>query len=508
MPSPVTLKIKFKSGSLQQFIERYSVDVSKGGIFIRTPKPLAVGTALKFEFQLQDGAPLLNGNGTVVWIREADPDKSGVAPGMGVRFDLLPPDSQRVLDQVLAQKQQAMEFSDQPTRVAAPTDLDEAAHAPEPTPAAAPVAMMRPITEHEKETSAKLDAIPEPAPKPFEPAPRPAPAPKAAEPEEESEAARKDRLAKILFSSDDVAAEGRMPTEAELAAAAASKPIPEERKSSALVWVLILLLIAGGIALYWFFLREPPKTTTAPKADIVETKVEPQKDVAPPPASKPAGVTMKVTSEPAGAKIIVDGKDTGKVTPADIEGLDAEKEVEVKLDLPGKKLFSTKVKPTAETPVEAKLDKPSSRIVKLTSEPAGAMVSIGGVRVGKTPVDYKRPLKGKVEVLFRLDGYKDLKKEITGEEAWTREGEDEVLTIPATLEKKEAAPAPQPKPKLIKRVPKPKPQPDIKVDTEPKDDTDKPEPKPKKKPEKPDEPKDDGDPDAKKGAVKKPSWME
>ena len=65
MPSPVTLKIKFKSTSLEEFIERYSVDVSKGGIFIRTPKPLSVGTALKFEFQLQDGSPLLSGAGTV-----------------------------------------------------------------------------------------------------------------------------------------------------------------------------------------------------------------------------------------------------------------------------------------------------------------------------------------------------------------------------------------------------------------------------------------------------------
>ncbi len=33
---PVNLRIKFRSESLQQFIERYGVDVSRGGIFIRT----------------------------------------------------------------------------------------------------------------------------------------------------------------------------------------------------------------------------------------------------------------------------------------------------------------------------------------------------------------------------------------------------------------------------------------------------------------------------------------
>src|SRR3989339_162094 len=118
MSSPVTLKIKFKSSTLDQFIERYGIDVSKGGIFIRTPKPLAVGTALRFEFQLEDGSPLLAGNGTVIWIREKDAGKSKGAAGMGVRFDYLPSDSLGVLDQVLAQKSQQDEFSDQPTRVA------------------------------------------------------------------------------------------------------------------------------------------------------------------------------------------------------------------------------------------------------------------------------------------------------------------------------------------------------------------------------------------------------
>ena len=49
--TPVTLKIKFKSETLEQFIERYAVDVSQGGIFIRTKEPLAVGTQMKFEFR-------------------------------------------------------------------------------------------------------------------------------------------------------------------------------------------------------------------------------------------------------------------------------------------------------------------------------------------------------------------------------------------------------------------------------------------------------------------------
>jgi uncharacterized protein (TIGR02266 family) len=104
MRTPITLKIKFKSGSLDQFIERYSVDVSRGGIFIRTKEPLQVGTQLKFEFQLQDASSLIAGEGTVVWIREHDPTRTGVAPGMGVRFDRLQPASMQVLDRILTEK--------------------------------------------------------------------------------------------------------------------------------------------------------------------------------------------------------------------------------------------------------------------------------------------------------------------------------------------------------------------------------------------------------------------
>jgi uncharacterized protein (TIGR02266 family) len=128
--APVTLKIKFKSETLDQFIERYAVDVSQGGIFIRTKEPLAVGTQMKFEFQLRDASPLIAGEGTVVWTRENDPSRPAIAPGMGVRFDRLADGSQQVLEKILAEKaKQAPQrahteqtkppmFTDVPTRVA------------------------------------------------------------------------------------------------------------------------------------------------------------------------------------------------------------------------------------------------------------------------------------------------------------------------------------------------------------------------------------------------------
>ena len=135
--TPVTLKIKFKSETLDQFIERYAVDVSQGGIFIRTKEPLAVGTQMKFEFQLRDASPLIAGEGTVVWTRENDPSRPAIAPGMGVRFDRLNEGSQQVLERILSEKaKQAPQrggepttkppmFTDTPTKVA-PMPVQEA----------------------------------------------------------------------------------------------------------------------------------------------------------------------------------------------------------------------------------------------------------------------------------------------------------------------------------------------------------------------------------------------
>src|SRR5579871_180842 len=101
---PTNLRIKFRSASLDQFIERYAADVSRGGIFIRTREPLAVNTRLRLEFQLQDATPLLAGEGTVVWIREHDQTRENVTPGMGVRFDKLAPECQPTLEKILAEK--------------------------------------------------------------------------------------------------------------------------------------------------------------------------------------------------------------------------------------------------------------------------------------------------------------------------------------------------------------------------------------------------------------------
>ena len=159
------LRIKFRSANLEDFIERYAVDVSRGGIFIRTREPLSVGSRLRLDFQLLEAGPLLEGEGTVVWIRQPDPARTEVTPGMGVRFDKLTPDSQTRLDKILAEKER----------------LGQSGKAPGMSKTGAGMAVRRPTGAFTSlDASAKTappSAAPAPASPPSTPASAPAPGP-------------------------------------------------------------------------------------------------------------------------------------------------------------------------------------------------------------------------------------------------------------------------------------------------------------------------------------------
>ena len=102
--SLLSLKIRYKSATLEDFIERYSNDISRGGVFIKAKKPLAVGTLLKFEFILQDQSTLIHGVGRVVWRREGvdtDPENPS---GMGIKFIKMDPDSRSVVQRIAEER--------------------------------------------------------------------------------------------------------------------------------------------------------------------------------------------------------------------------------------------------------------------------------------------------------------------------------------------------------------------------------------------------------------------
>src|SRR5689334_19059671 len=102
------MRIKLKYPDVETFIQKYAVNISRGGIFIATKQPKPVGTVVRFEFLLANAeqTSLIRGEGQVQWTREYDPATPTKAHGMGVKFNRLDPDSQAVVDRALAWRMQ------------------------------------------------------------------------------------------------------------------------------------------------------------------------------------------------------------------------------------------------------------------------------------------------------------------------------------------------------------------------------------------------------------------
>jgi uncharacterized protein (TIGR02266 family) len=79
------MRIRLKYPDVETFVEKYSANISEGGMFIQSRAPQAAGTLLRFELVLQDGTPLLKGEGVVIWVKEYDAAHPGRVHGMGLR---------------------------------------------------------------------------------------------------------------------------------------------------------------------------------------------------------------------------------------------------------------------------------------------------------------------------------------------------------------------------------------------------------------------------------------
>ncbi len=86
---PIELKVEYKK--LNTFFADYTKNICKGGTFIRTRKPLDVGTVFVFQLTVPKFKEPIAIRGEVKWIkREGQPSPPGVAEdheaGMGIRF--------------------------------------------------------------------------------------------------------------------------------------------------------------------------------------------------------------------------------------------------------------------------------------------------------------------------------------------------------------------------------------------------------------------------------------
>jgi molecular chaperone DnaK len=145
--APTGLLLKLTYGTLDEFVERFASNVSRGGMFIRTRDPKPTGTLLSFELRLSTGEPALEGQGVVRWIQVEDPTAHPpVAPGMGVQFTALDDRSREVVDRIIALKEKRTGppiVAPRPVTTPAPTRaptpvIASRAVAPAHTPAPAP----------------------------------------------------------------------------------------------------------------------------------------------------------------------------------------------------------------------------------------------------------------------------------------------------------------------------------------------------------------------------------
>ena len=84
--APIELKVEYKR--LNSFFADYTKNISRGGTFIKTGKPLPIGTEFLFKLYVPHLEGPLEIHGEVQWIvTEAEvADGQREEPGMGIRF--------------------------------------------------------------------------------------------------------------------------------------------------------------------------------------------------------------------------------------------------------------------------------------------------------------------------------------------------------------------------------------------------------------------------------------
>ena len=82
--APIELKVEYKR--LNTFFADYTKNISKGGTYIKTDKPLEVGTEFVFKLFIPSLDEPIVLTGVVKWTVVPGDEKEGDSPGMGIGF--------------------------------------------------------------------------------------------------------------------------------------------------------------------------------------------------------------------------------------------------------------------------------------------------------------------------------------------------------------------------------------------------------------------------------------
>jgi type IV pilus assembly protein PilZ len=97
--APIELRVEYKR--LNTFFADYTKNISRGGTFIGTERPLEVGTEFVFALDLPTLAEPLRLRGRVMWVTSTDEASKANPAGMGIEFQYASPAERRAMEKLV-----------------------------------------------------------------------------------------------------------------------------------------------------------------------------------------------------------------------------------------------------------------------------------------------------------------------------------------------------------------------------------------------------------------------
>jgi uncharacterized protein (TIGR02266 family) len=119
--APLDLLVQVRTSSLEEFRAIHAVNLSAGGMFLRTDDVRPVGSEIYFQLVLETGGPLLEGFGRVVHASAPDAKERG----MGVEFVSVLEPSRSIIQALVAERLRGQPSSSSVT--AAPASVSSSA---------------------------------------------------------------------------------------------------------------------------------------------------------------------------------------------------------------------------------------------------------------------------------------------------------------------------------------------------------------------------------------------
>jgi uncharacterized protein (TIGR02266 family) len=104
---PLNMLVQFRLHDMDEFLRHYAVNISAGGMFIRTEHAHPIGSMVYLQFSLEDGAKLIEGLGKVVHVNPADHP----SPGMGIEFVSLDAESLALIERIIRDRSEELDDS-------------------------------------------------------------------------------------------------------------------------------------------------------------------------------------------------------------------------------------------------------------------------------------------------------------------------------------------------------------------------------------------------------------